>query len=316
MARRKNKKPGRAAREAKALATSGAAPSQPTQNLQKAGSDTTPQSPAMEPTYTWEESPRPTKRQKTDFPADARHEISSNSEANPKQDAGEVGNNDGSASRLSTDQLPSELRHLQNTYDFTTMSIISSSKMEQKVRNLLLRTKKPAEGGKPGIVILTAKADVASKLVGIVEIAKRQIKEEGGQWWQYSKLHSHIVELKKIKERSSRATGEKTLREWADTKDENMDHESSEARDENEIDHQKQGKDLSVEGVMGDDEDDDDEGAFQTMGRRQIMAYDENRSKIRALAVLTIYLSQVPVPALKNIYRQVGSFPYFQSITH
>lgn len=256
----------------------------------------------MEPVYTWEENRRPAKRQKTKNTEDAHHQASTALKSGPQEDIPDIANSGVTTAKLSTERLPSELRHIQDRFEFTTMSIVSSSKMEQRVRNLLLRTKRLPEGTKPGVVILTAKADVASKMVGIVEIAKRTIRQEGGKWWQYSKLHSQVIELKKKKTRPKRAEGGRTLREWADEQEEKGEPVSGGMKENHNGDHDMP----DDKGARLDDQEkdeDEDEGAFQTMGRQQVMAYDENRSKMRAIPIMTIYLSQVPVPALRSICR-------------
>lgn len=217
-------------------------------------------------------------------------------EDGPEQAGHKLAHNPCATANFSTEQLPSELRHLQDSFNFTTMSIISSSKMEQKVRNLLMRTKRQPKETKPGVVILAAKADVASKMVGIVEIAKRTIQQEGGKWWQYSKLYPQMVELKKKTKKPKRAEGGKSLREWDDEqkqKGETVSEEGKENQDDGTIPQE----------ANPEEDEDEDEGAFQTMGRRQVMAYDENRSKMRAIPIMTIYLSQAPVPALKSSCR-------------
>lgn len=256
----------------------------------------------MEPVYTWEDNPRPAKRQRVTALPEAADLLPTTLESAQKQNAAEVVIDKPTEASLSTDQLPSELRHLLEQYTFTTMSIISSSKMEQKVRNLLLRANRPAEDGsqtKPGVVILTSKADTASKMISIVEIAKRTIQQEGGDWWQYSKMHSQIIELKKEKKKKTkRAEGGKTLREWAEERSREAAFAPVEAEEED------TGKGLSdgtpaVSEDHGQDEE-DDEGAFQTMGRHQAIAFDENRSKLRAIPIMTIYLSRVAVSALRG----------------
>lgn len=254
----------------------------------------------MEPVYTWEEDIRPAKRQKTMKLGDALHQASMGLESGPQEDVSDVANSGVAAANPSTAQLPIELCYMQDKFDFTTMSIVSSSKMEQKVRNLLLRTKRPSKETKPGVVILTAKADVASKMVGIVEIAKRTIRQEGGKWWQYSKLHSQVIELKK-KSKAKRAEGGKTLREWAEEQKEKGENVSGGMRENHIGGHDMpDDKGASLDDSEKDENDDD---AFQTMGRHQVMAYDENRSKMRAIPIMTIYLSQAPVPALRTTCR-------------
>jgi len=299
MTRRKDQKPGPGPRDKVSdKASPVSSTSEPIEGSPKRSSLPT----TMEPVYTWEEDPRPAKRQKTTNREDAHHPASIALPSGPQEDIPDTANGGVAAANLSTDQLHTELRYLQDRFEFTTMSIVSSSKMEQKVRNLLLRTKRLPKETKPGVVILTAKADVASKMVGIVEIAKRAIRQEGGKWWQYSKLHPQMIELKKKKTRPKRAEGGKTLREWADEQEEKGEPVSG-GMEENPNGDQKMPD--NTEARLGDLEkdEDEDEGAFQTMGRHQVMAYDENRSKMRAIPIMTVYLSQVPVPALCSTCR-------------
>ncbi|KAL9598557.1 MAG: hypothetical protein Q9179_003869 [Wetmoreana sp. 5 TL-2023] len=79
------------------------------------------------------------------------------------------------------------------------MSIISSSKINQKVTNLLARVERSVTASasvKPGVVIVEAKAAAASKMVSVVEIAKADIAKRGGTWYQYSRLRSELLPLK------------------------------------------------------------------------------------------------------------------------
>lgn len=192
--------------------------------------------------------------------------------------------------------LPSELRHLQHKYAFAKMSIVTSSKMEQKIRTLLLRTRALQENepqSQPGVVVLTAKAHVAQKMVGIVEIAKRAIEKEGGQWWQYNKIHGQMIELRKKGEKPKQAEGGKML----------FGREKERTQVESDtVAEATQGEDANCQlsAEMSEHEDEEDEAAFQTMGEHQVMAYKGDRSKLRAIPVMTIHLSQVPVPELKT----------------
>ena len=194
--------------------------------------------------------------------------------------------------------LPAEVQHLQNKYDFTTMSILSSSKIEQKVRNLLLRVSKfnfADIKAKPGIVVLHAKAKAAGKMVSIVEIAKREIQKENGKWYQYSKLHGEIIESK-AKETKPKGGG-KTLDEWSKEK-------SGDGTPAKTGEGTSSGVEKVQEGKQAvDDEDDEMEDAFETMAlpnREHDKA--EERKKVRAIPIMTIYFDRVPVPGLKELY--------------
>ena len=173
------------------------------------------------------------------------------------------------------------------------MSIISSSKIQQKVKNLLLHLEKSTSSdgtAQPSIVVLSAKASVGGKLVSIIEIAKKAVEKKGGKWWQYSRLCGRIMEM--TKEDARGAIGGLT-EGW------------------------KQNEDLGgeVDHVMSDagsakhgDGDRDDDGAFETMGATgrpksiSVLSKDGARKKFRAVPVMSIYISSVAVPELKYAY--------------
>ena len=199
-----------------------------------------------------------------------------------------------------SDVLPSSLRHLQSRYIFATMSIISSAKITQKVRSLRAHLEKFSFAdlkAKPGVVALHAKANVASKMISVVEIFKREVEKEGGHVYQYSQLESLLQEMKEKKPKTEKKAelpvGEvRTLGEWQTA--------------------QEDGAEVSLQLVANDVEMEDqdkmeDEEAFESMTGKGLkdqlkVSTSEARKKIRATPVLTIYLSRVPVPELKELY--------------
>ena len=195
--------------------------------------------------------------------------------------------------------LPSEVRRWQDKYGIITMSILSSSKIEQKVRNLLLRISKmdyENNKAKPRVVKLHAKGDVAGKMVSIVEIAKAEIWKENGKLYQYNGLHGEISELKVKK---PRRTGIGKLVAEGSEEHPGLENSSGEAINERE---------KNTLGTV--DQSDDDlemvdatEDVFETMA--PLSRGDEPseaRKKVRAYPVLTIYLSRVPIPELRDRY--------------
>ena len=131
---------------------------------------------------------RPAKRQKVNAIVQTNPSVSSTPVSRNLQDDHKIPE-DATPTSADSYRLPAELAHLQKEFTFTTMSILSSSKIEQKVRNLLLRTRIPDVTGdetKPGVVVLNAKGLSISKMVSVVEIAKRAIKAEGTKWFQVS----------------------------------------------------------------------------------------------------------------------------------
>lgn len=196
--------------------------------------------------------------------------------------------------------LPLELRHLADQYDCSTMSIISSAKIESRVRNLLERVQKfriADTKAKPGIVILRAKANVASKLCSVVELAKQQIETDKGRWWQYNKLHGELLELNP--RRTECTGGGKTLSKRSKVP----------ARDGITIRQREKSPAKGQDGEATDEEADDmDEEPFEVMTdpklreRGAIRSESGNGKKIRTTPIMTIFLAMVPVPGLKELY--------------
>lgn len=216
-----------------------------------------------------------------------------------------------SANGTSAHELPPEVRHLSTKYNFTTMSILSSAKISERVERLLLRVEHFSFAdpkSKPGVVVLRAKSDVASKMVSIVEIARQEIERNKGKWWQYSKLDGQLTEL--TVKQAKRRDGGKTLSEWQKEQAGNVSQGFDEAGDE--TGHASEEVVQNHQSVNGDEEMED---AFETMenvkeavqGAKQ----SENGSgkKVRAVPVMTIYFARVPVPGLEELYGYVLVLP-------
>ena len=246
---------------------------------------------AMEQSSKWDTDNRPTKRQKIagnlDSASTAPTNIGDTNESELGDDA-----QDSTTAWTTTYRLPSELEHLQARFHFTNMSILSSSKIEQKVRNLLLRSQiheTADEETKAEAVVLCAKGASITKLVSIVEITKRTIAGQGGRWYEYTALNGEMTNMKEKKPKNKE--GGKTLRQWEKEHDENQGSTS------------KGQQDASVSGdPLQPKYEDDEEAAFETMGRQQIMAHDKNPKKTRVIPRITTYISRVPIPGLKVLF--------------
>lgn len=202
----------------------------------------------------------------------------------------------------STQTLPHEVRHLSTKYNFTTMSILSSAKISDRVEKLLLQVKNfnfADPNSKPGVVVLHAKSEVASKMVSIVEIARQGIERDKGKWWQYSKVDAEIAQLmaKPVKRRDAG----RTLSEWQEEQSKvgfqgaaAVGGSTGRASEVVEHDHE----------VV--DRDEEMEDAFESMVFPKEVDHGAKRTgdtkKIRATPVMTIYLARVPVPGLKELY--------------
>ena len=200
-------------------------------------------------------------------------------------------------------ELPAEFRHFAQQYNFKNMSIISSSKLESKIRTLLQHVSSfdfADTKTKPGVAILSAKASVASKLCSIVEIAKKAIIQEKGTWWQYNKLHGEFMQLKT--KQPKRVGGGKTLSEW---------HQEQAQSGQEEVRRTNDSNDSLAKGQRQEtinDEDTEMEDAFETMEpskdctSRPTEQNNELSGKIRNTPIMTIYFARVSVPGLKELY--------------
>ncbi|KAI4270878.1 MAG: hypothetical protein LQ337_006407 [Flavoplaca oasis] len=189
--------------------------------------------------------------------------------------------------------IPIEIQHLQDQYDISTISIISSSKIQQKVKNLIARVERftfANVSAKPGVVVLHAKAASASKLISVIEIAKKDIEIRGGKWYQYSKLHSELLDFKEKQRKPSQdgRTLAGTTSGPSPTADGKTRPQRTDAGDQN---------DLAEEGVGSDAE-----VAFETLQHQSSSAASNGTSKVRATPIMTVYFACVSVPGLKDLF--------------
>ncbi|KAL8960173.1 MAG: hypothetical protein Q9193_003076 [Seirophora villosa] len=172
------------------------------------------------------------------------------------------------------------------------MSVISSSKISHKVKNLLERVERFSfanVNAKPGIVFLQAKASVVSKLISIVEIAKTDIAKRGGKWHTYSKLRREMLEIARERKKQSRHgrplvnVGSKPA----------VDGDASIGRESSRNGATSEGMDV--------DDGDAEEGGV-VFERLQAPSEDVQGSGVRSAPFMSIYFSCVPVPGLEELY--------------
>ncbi|TGO90026.1 hypothetical protein BPOR_0082g00020 [Botrytis porri] len=160
---------------------------------------------------------------------------------------------------------PHDLNHTHRT---TELSILSSSQIQKKASRILsiLSTFSFSDPA-PHVVLLSAKAPVAGKLITIAEIAKRELAKNGAKWFQYNVIGELTATIP-----SNTAEAEKTGDE----------------------------KDGDTEMKDGEEEE---EEAFETMKTPFERALEaENRPMIRAVPTFTLYLSRVRIESLKKMY--------------
>jgi hypothetical protein len=83
---------------------------------------------------------------------------------------------------------------LSAKYRVLQLSVISSSSISNRTMSLISHVKSTPEDNKPAVVALHAKAPVVNKLISIVEIAKRDLKDNGQKIYQYNALGSELVQ--------------------------------------------------------------------------------------------------------------------------
>ena len=209
--------------------------------------------------------------------------------------------------------LPPHLLYLAKRYSFATMSINTGSKIEQKVRQLishLSRFNFLDKEVKPGVVALYARSNVASKLISVVEITKRDIESQpkGGKWYQYSRVSSELKEIPRSKAlkgskigiiggKDGNSTG-KTLKDW-----------HSQKKQDGHIRNRATGLNTTPSGLLvstperaESGQEDDGEDAFETMHNPQAGPQQKD-TKLRNVPILTIYMARVPVSELQIEFR-------------
>lgn len=190
--------------------------------------------------------------------------------------------------------LSPEIQHLQGDFHFSTMSIISSSKIHQKVKNLLARVNSSinADGkSKPGVVIVEAKAAAAGKLISIIEIAKADIAKRNGTWYQYSKLRSELLPLKQKQQQSSKGSGTPANRVSDVAVSVGMSIRPQTSKNE----------DAGYQQAADGDDSEDDAEAFEILQHQPKDNSVRGKSKVRATPVMTIYFSCVAIPGIKAL---------------
>ena len=103
-------------------------------------------------------------------------------------------------SRVKNATLPGLTKALDSleSYDLRVLSIISSTKIRNKVQQATqtITSASTGEAQKgPIVLVLTAREGVASKLVTIVEVTKRNLNDVKVPWYQYSYIEPKTIEI-------------------------------------------------------------------------------------------------------------------------
>ncbi|KAL9020942.1 MAG: hypothetical protein Q9185_001833 [Variospora sp. 1 TL-2023] len=174
------------------------------------------------------------------------------------------------------------------------MSVSSSSKINHSVLTLVELVERLSfanVNAKPSIVILQAKAAVASKLISIVEISKADIATRGGRWRTYSQLRPELLKFAEKQRQLSRHR--RPL----------IDAESRQAaKGDASTRREPSGDGVTSEKMDVEDGYSEDGGvAFE---RLQAPSDDvpAEQPRVRPTPIISIYFSCVPVPGLKKLY--------------
>lgn len=86
---------------------------------------------------------------------------------------------------------------LSQKYNIVKLSVIGSTQISNRVTAVIAQLEATNANGKPALVCLTSKARTASKLISIVEIAKRDLAAKGINCFQYNALSSELIEIER-----------------------------------------------------------------------------------------------------------------------
>jgi len=166
--------------------------------------------------------------------------------------------------------LPAITKELARSYELRVTSIISSSKIQKKVKAVLeFLTTSSEVDMKPRVIILHSKAAPASKLITIAEIAKRELGRDAGVWFQYSAIGELVTERQADPTRKLMAA--------------------------------VQEGDVNEEGSQDAAGQDEEEEGFETM-KTPFERAIEGKPKIRVVPTLTIYLSRFKIEKLRSMF--------------
>ncbi|KAK5133951.1 hypothetical protein LTR08_007071 [Meristemomyces frigidus] len=103
---------------------------------------------------------------------------------------------------------------LLQKYELVKLSVHSSTQISSRTAAIVSNiTAERAAGEKPVVVSLTAGAKVASKLISIVEIAKRSLIGQGLPVYQYNVLNSEMIDVPREPKKKSNGGADKMARD-------------------------------------------------------------------------------------------------------
>lgn len=91
---------------------------------------------------------------------------------------------------------------LAQRYTLTKLNVNGSTQISKATTTIISKIGSQRSDEKPNIVVLTAKARYANKLISIVEIAKRESAASSAKCFQYNALSSVMTEVARNSEKS------------------------------------------------------------------------------------------------------------------
>lgn len=164
------------------------------------------------------------------------------------------------------------LAELKGKYEIMTTSVISSSKIHKKVTTVLSHLGHVdlfSQESRPGVMMLHARATDASKMVTVMELAKRRMGEIGQVWYQYNRVYE-VAE-----ERGNKASLPLNSGGWAD------------------------GAQTVIEDTVLEDEDDEDD-AFEPIETPLNLAIRDKPAIVSKNTYMSMFLSRVPMLELQT----------------
>ncbi|KAI9678109.1 MAG: hypothetical protein M1817_006053 [Caeruleum heppii] len=206
-----------------------------------------------------------------------------------------------------TTAVPRIPTSLHSTHAVLHLSVLSSTQIKKRVTSILSHLLPSSDLStttltKPPIVVLSAKAPVASKATSIVEIAKREMADVAAVWFQYLSLDAMVLELPRrgLNKETARSvrTGKRATGGKAEVQPgPHVDADADDARPR----LAKKATIERVEEALPVGEEDDPE-PFETMPDPPKPPLPAEPPKLRKIPRLTIYLSTKRVESLRKAH--------------
>jgi hypothetical protein len=86
---------------------------------------------------------------------------------------------------------------LAQNYNLITLSVTSSTQISNRAVAVIEKLQATSNDDRPDLLVLRSKARTVSKLISIVEIAKRELAKTGHKCFQYNALSSEMIEIER-----------------------------------------------------------------------------------------------------------------------